>query len=187
MVMNQFPTYNGADQAMARRVCVVPFLAHFTNEGGDQIGEEQKDRAFVDRLFTASGLSDMFLVMLQGSIDWYKNDRKFHIPSHVHDRTVAYLTTMDDVQGWLTKRTLKSTEKRRVSRSVLHSDYKHWANSKGINPKSAKAFYQVLKDKRFVPKKSGSLRYFNHLVLQPVKRKAGAPRKHRAKRTKTKA
>jgi hypothetical protein len=69
----------------------------------------------------------------------------------------------------------------------LYSDYKDWANSKGINPKSAKAFYQVLTDKRFVLKKSGSLRYFNHLVLQPVKRKANAPCKQTAKRTKIKA
>ena len=139
---NNKPGFSG-EQALQDRIHLTNFAARFTAKG-DCPGETKADPELVRKL-QEDYLHEVFVWMLNGSVNWYKN-RRLDMPTSVHNETQKYFEENDIVAQWLACNT---TGGGKTPRAQLYTNFQSWC---GLNTEiacSAKEFYALLVMKKY--------------------------------------
>lgn len=159
LIGNHKPGLRNVDEAMRRRLHLVPFTI--------TIPPEQRDKDLLTRLYAeAPGILQW---ALEGCLVWQRDG--LMTPAAVRDATAAYLEDEDVLGAWIEER----TERKRGAFSAgaaLHRSYVKWAESAGEKYLGIKRFGQALEDRGFARARSSDARRargFNDLLLCETK------------------
>jgi putative DNA primase/helicase len=138
---NHKPGLRGVDEAIRRRMNLVPFTV--------TIPAEERDEQLPEKL--AAEWPAILNWMIQGCLEWQRNG--LAQPEAVRAATEAYLDAEDSIALWLAECCESAGTFDWVSSGVLWKSWKEWAETAGENPGSQKRLTQVLKDRGFVDKR----------------------------------
>lgn len=134
---NHKPSLRGVDEAIRRRLHLVPF--HVT------IPQAQRDPALFDKLRAEWG--GILRWAIDGCLEW----RRIGLapPKAVRDATEAYLASEDAVSQWIEDRCLLD-QRNFAKRSALFESWKAWTELNSEFPGRQKEFFLVLESRGFV-------------------------------------
>jgi putative DNA primase/helicase len=139
MVTNHLPKVSGDDEAVWRRLRVVPFNV--------VIGEEDEDD---DLAATLQAEADAILSWaVNGWNDYRDRGHKLDEPNAVQVRTAKYRTDSDDVGRFIKDRCLTGSPVNKATTSKLHDAYLRWAKQEGGEELTVKQFGSVLDRKGY--------------------------------------
>jgi putative DNA primase/helicase len=138
---NHKPGLRGVDEAIRRRMNLVPFTV--------TIPAEERDEQLPEKL--AAEWPAILNWMIQGCLEWQRNG--LAQPEAVRAATEAYLDAEDSIALWLAECCESAGTFDWVSSGVLWKSWKEWAETAGENPGSQKRLTQVLRDRGFVDKR----------------------------------
>ena len=152
MAVNNLPEVS-ADDAIFRRIRVVPFNARFE---ADKLNKDLQDELLKER--------EAFLDWAaEGAAKWYKEG--FPDCQKVEDATKIYKKTADILQRFL-KQTVSLDPAYKISIGLLYESYKSWAAENSEIDLTKRDFGDLMRIKNFVQSKSGSTRYWKGLDLK---------------------
>jgi putative DNA primase/helicase len=133
---NHKPTIGTVDEAIRRRIHLIPFTVW--------ISEEERDKQLESKL--RAEYPGILQWAIQGCLEWQRVG--LNPPAVVSDATREYLDAEDITGRWIDECCV--CDKRLSSGSTaLFNSYKAWCESVGERPKSQRAFSSTLKDRRF--------------------------------------
>ena len=132
--MNHKPVIRETNNAMWRRVRLVPFTV--------QIPDEEQDKSLPDLLKTE--LPGILTWAVQGCLDWQRNG--LGVPAEVRDATNSYRDEMDILGGFLNDCCILD-RRVRASAKDLYIKYKLWAVDNDEQPISQQMFGRRLADR----------------------------------------
>lgn len=147
---NHRPTLRNVDEAMRRRVHLIPFER--------VIPAEERDLQLAEKLRKEEPIILRWL--LEGARDWFA--QRLSAPAIVRDATDQYLQDEDTVGRWIEER-CNIGEACRASFTDLWFSWKEWAERGGERPGSKKRLGKTLQDKGFSQDRTGSGRYYKGL------------------------
>ena len=151
---NHKPGLRGVDEAIRRRLHLVPF--------GTTILAAQRDPHLFDRLKTEWG--GILQWAVEGCLEWQRIG--LAPPAAVRDATAAYLASEDALANWLDDRC--DQDRRAIcKRSALFASWKSWAEAGGEFPGKQTEFFAALESRGFVQFKDKD-RMFRGLALRPM-------------------
>ncbi len=153
---NHRPTIRGVDEAIRRRMNLVPFAV--------TIPEDERDEKLAERL--REEWPGILRWMLDGCIDWAGEG--LVQPKVVQEATAEYIASEDALAQWLADRCdLKAGWWTEVA--ALYSDWRKWADRAGEFIGSQKRFSQSLEDRGLQKRRSGHVnaRGFSGIRLKP--------------------
>jgi len=127
LLANHKPTIQGTDNAIWRRIRLIPFTV--------TIPEDEQDPQLSDKL--ATELPGVLAWCVEGCLLWQAEGLR--APEAVRAATNTYRVEMDVVGNFLDERTVKG-ETMRVRAGELYAAYKTWCESNGHTPKSSTWF-----------------------------------------------
>lgn len=134
---NHKPGLRSVDEAIRRRLKLIPFKA--------RIPREDRDLALPEKL--RSEWPGILAWMIDGCMEWQESG--LEPPPVIAQATDAYLEGEDDIGSWIEDRcTIDGDAFER--RSDLYSNYTSWAESEGIRAVGAKRFYQAMEDRGYL-------------------------------------
>lgn len=125
IVGNFKPRLRGGDQAIARRMLLIPFKATF--KGAD------KDMGLLDKL-KAEGPA-ILAWMIQGAVKWHADG--LVIPDSVRNATAEYMADHDDLGLWIAEACVLEG---RAKAKELYANFFDWKKARGENPPSQTAW-----------------------------------------------
>ncbi len=151
---NHKPALRSVDEAIRRRVHMVPFLV--------TIPREERDSKLAEKL--RGEWPAILQWAINGCIAWQQAG--LNPPQAVRDATAEYLANEDAIGRWLDERCIVSPQVAGAKSSILYADFKTWAEATGEYAGSQKRFSQDLKDRGFVVdhKRGGS--FVERVVLR---------------------
>ena len=153
---NHKPRLNNVDEAMRRRMLLVPFLV--------EIPVEERDPDLAEKL--KAEWPTILRWCLDGCLEWQ------HIglapPKVVTDATDAYFDDQDLIKQWLEECTEADTPTAFISTSQLFASWKAWCDQRGLTAGSAKALTDALSDRGLIHKRTKKGRGFASLKLKPA-------------------
>jgi putative DNA primase/helicase len=163
LVTNHLPKVSGDDEAVWRRIRVVPFNVVITDPDGHM---EEKLQAEADAVLAWA---------IAGWSDYRAAGERLSEPSEVLIATQKYRDNSDDVgrylddQDWVLRQPpLKSTGKQ------LYEGYQRWAAQEGADDIGLKAFGQVLDTKGFpVTQRTTKGRWRDGIAVNPMSPTSG--------------
>lgn len=149
---NHKPQIRGTDDAIWRRVRLVPF--------GVTIPPAEQDRDLGEKL--AAELPGILAWAVQGCLDWQRQG--LNPPREVIDATNAYRAEQDVIGGFLAQRCVQAV---RVFVSVanLYAAYSKWTAAQGIETLSGRFFGDALAERGFVRAKRRHVRGWKGIGL----------------------
>ncbi len=138
---NHKPGLRGVDEAIRRRMNLVPFTV--------TIPAEERDEQLPEKL--AAEWPAILGWMIQGCLEWQRNG--LAQPEAVRAATEAYLDAEDSFALWLQECCESAGTFDWVRSTELWQSWKEWADTAGENPGSQKRLTQVLKDRGFADKR----------------------------------
>jgi len=145
IIGNFKPRLRGGDPAMARRIVLVPFAAHFTGAS--------KDMLMPDKLRAEAPA--ILAWMIRGALNWQAQGLR--VPPSVRAASAEYMQAHDDLQLWRDERCAASGESKA---GELYADFKNWKELRGEHAPSATSWYQRLESQAGITKrKSGGMLY----------------------------
>jgi putative DNA primase/helicase len=154
LMTNHPPFIKGTDDAIWRRLNILPFNAKVT--------EQAKDVHFRERNLLPE-LPGILAWAIRGCFAWQKEGLK---PSAaVKTATNAYRTEMDFLANWLEERSVCDA-KSSIPRSEAYGDYKNWAQSEGAPILGNRRFFLELKTRGFQSGKSHGVRLVGGMRLK---------------------
>ena len=155
IVGNHKPRLDHVDEAMRRRMLLVPFLV--------QIPVEDRDPNLMEKLKTE--WPAIMRWALDGCLEWQRTG--LAPPQIVTDATDAYFEDQDLVRQWLEDCTKDGGPYAVTPIGQLFASWKTWCDAQNIKPGSARALADTLVDKGFTRKRvKGGGRGIAALVLQ---------------------
>ncbi len=136
LAANHKPTIRGTDNAIWRRIRLVPFDV--------TIPEEERDTHLLERL--RAELPGILAWAVQGCLDWQREG--LGLPPAVKEATAGYRAEMDVLAGFLVDR-CTVTPGSREDATPLYRAYKQWCDETGERAVSQKAFGTSLKERGF--------------------------------------
>jgi len=137
MLGNHKPGLRSVDEAIRRRLHLVPFTVTIPRECRDRkLGEKLK-----------AEWPQILDWAIQGCRAWQSEG--LNPPAAVRDATEEYFSTEDAILSWLEDRAVVSPQAGCTKSSVLYQDYKKWAERTGEFCGSQKRFSQDLVDRGF--------------------------------------
>lgn len=139
IVCNNVPTIEGADNALKRRILVVPFNV--------QIKQQDEDINYFDRLIEEAG-EEILSWCLQGHAVYLENPNLFDVPAGALGAATEFAEGMNEFQAWLTSQTDTGEGYCEIPRR-LYEAYVDWCNENGIKERdqmSNTAFGRKLND-----------------------------------------
>jgi P4 family phage/plasmid primase-like protien len=133
---NHRPGLRNVDEAMRRRINLVPFKV--------TIAPEKRDPTLPDRL--RAELPGIMGWALEGCIEW--QERGLDTPESVRAATNDYLSDEDVLAVWV-EETIDSDPQGFVRVADLHANYQTWAKKFGERFMGLKRFSQVIEDRGF--------------------------------------
>jgi putative DNA primase/helicase len=157
IVGNHKPRLNNVDEAMRRRMLLLPFTV--------QIPEHERDPDLADKL--KAEWPAILLWMIDGCLEW--QEIGLAPPKIVTDATDEYFEDQDAFKQWLEDCTEKAGPSAFTKISVLFSSWKEWCNSRNLDCGNSRSLADALQDCGFVKKKGANgARGFKDIVLKAV-------------------
>jgi putative DNA primase/helicase len=151
---NHKPRLENVDEAMRRRLMLVPFIV--------QIPEAERDTELANKLVPEHPA--ILRWMLDGCVGWQRMG--LAPPASVTDATAAYFDDQDIIQHWLDECTTDAGPFAFSLSKELYASWKHWADEQRFEPGSLKTFSEGLQDRGFMKKRDSKGRQgFARLVL----------------------
>jgi putative DNA primase/helicase len=141
IVGNHKPRLDSVDEAMRRRMLLVPFLV--------QIPPEERNPDLPERL--KAEYPAILRWALDGCLEWQRIG--LAPPKIVTDATDEYFDDQDTTKQWLEDCTHDGGPFAFTPSSQLYSSWKGWCDERGHKPGSAKALADALTDRGFSRKK----------------------------------
>ncbi len=138
---NHKPRLRNVDEAMRRRLHLVPFGAYFP--------EGKRDPKLIEKL--QAELDGIMQWAIEGCLAWQREG--LHAPSAVLNATSDYFETQDVLGTWLEEETELSKAHRDFS-STLYETYKRWTEARGEYVHGQREFVQKLVERGCFLKKS---------------------------------
>jgi putative DNA primase/helicase len=153
---NHKPRLENVDEAMRRRLLLVPFTV--------QIPPEERDPDLPEKLKTE--WPAILRWCLDGSGEW----RRIGLapPELVTEATNSYFDDHDVLKEWLEDRTEDGGPYAFTGSAQLYASWKQWCDERGIEPGSVKALSDGLTDRGHTPKRTKHGRGFQNLVLRTM-------------------
>ena len=131
---NHKPSMRSVDEAMRRRMHIVPFTV--------TIPEEERDKHLKDKLKLE--WPQILNWMIEGHAAW--RDYRLAPPEEIRNATEKYLLSNDTLLKWLDDRCLRegSTEGK-----TLYADYVQWCDEQGETPWKRRGWSDAMIDKGF--------------------------------------
>ena len=147
---NHKPGLRSVDEAMRRRIHLVPFTV--------TIPADERDPKLPEKL--RDEWPQILQWAINGCIAWQSEG--LNPPAAVRAATDEYFATEDAVRTWMDERVIVSPQAGTTKTSALYQDYKAWAERTGEFCGSQKRFSQDLKDRGF------AIRIFNGSVVDGI-------------------
>jgi len=145
IIGNFKPRLRGGDPAMARRIVLVPFDAHFTGASKDMLMPEK----------LKAEAPAILAWMIRGALLWQAQG--LGVPATVRAASAEYMQAHDDLQLWRDERCTASGESKA---GELYADFRNWKEQRGEHAPSATSWYQRLEAQAGITKrKSGGMLY----------------------------
>ena len=154
IVGNHQPSIGAVDDAMRRRVLLIPFTA--------KIPKDQRDRRLEEKLRVEHG--GILRWMAEGAVQWYAHG--LQVPQTVLDATEDYLEA-EDVLGQFIAEALEADPHKEVPSTELFDQYSTWCVRQNARPMSQRALTQALKERGFTVRKTSGARVFEGYRLVP--------------------
>jgi putative DNA primase/helicase len=151
---NHKPSFKGVDEAIRRRVNLVPFLQN--------IPVEERDKELADKLATEAPA--ILRWMIDGCLAWQREG--LNPPLSVREASEDYLSAEDVLGQWLEERCIISHKIALTQTGELYADWKEWCERGGLHPGSSKAFSQTLSERGFARDRSKSKKGFVGIGLR---------------------
>ena len=131
---NHKPTLRAVDEAIKRRMHIVPFTV--------TIPEEERDPQLQAKL--RSEWPEILNWMLEGHMAW--RDYRLAPPEDVRNATEKYLLSNDTLGAWLDDRCLREGS---AEGKVLYNDYVQWCEEQGESPWRRRGWSDAMIDRGF--------------------------------------
>jgi putative DNA primase/helicase len=148
IVGNHKPRLDNVDEAMRRRMLLVPFTV--------QIPAEERDLALTEKL--KAEWPAILRWMLDGCLEWQQTG--LAPPKIVTAATEAYFEDQDMVKQWTDECLEDDTPVAFIQTSQLFASWKSWCEARGLIPGSSKALQEMLVDRGFTARRTMSGRGF---------------------------
>jgi putative DNA primase/helicase len=135
---NHKPGLRSADEAMRRRIHLIPFTV--------KIPEHERDKSLPEKLKAEA--PGILAWMMDGCSLWQKEG--LNPPAAVRDATAEYLESEDSLGLWLNERIIEDTKASPwpwTSCEDLFSDWKFWAEKNNLQPGGGIKFTRDLKSR----------------------------------------
>jgi putative DNA primase/helicase len=155
IVGNHKPSLRGVDEAIRRRLHLIPFNVC--------IPPARRDKDLFENLKAEWG--GILQWAIDGCLEWQRLG--LAPPAAVRDATETYLASEDAIANWLDE-CCELDHRASVRRSALFESWKVWADKAGEFPGSAKAFFAVLESRGFPQFRQGGTgqRMFRGLAIK---------------------
>jgi putative DNA primase/helicase len=149
---NHRPVIRGTDNAIWKRLHLIPFEERFVEDPGP--GEHPIDKDLPAKL--RAELSGFLARMVQGCLEWQKHGLK--PPKKVQAATEEYRAEMDVLAEWIAECCVV-TDRAKALSSALYASYKQWCEATGEIYVKQKTFSTRLQERGFERKRTmhGSL------------------------------
>jgi putative DNA primase/helicase len=155
IVGNHKPRLDNVDEAMRRRLLLVPFTV--------QIPPEERDPDLPAKL--KAEWPAILRWMLDGCLEWQKTG--LTAPKMVTDATNDYFNDQDVMKQWLEDCTIDGGPFAFTPTGQLFASWKGWCDERNLKPGSGNALSDALVDRGFVRKKgTGGARGFVGLTVR---------------------
>ncbi|MBN9759857.1 hypothetical protein DMP14_31530 [Pseudonocardia sp. Ae707_Ps2] len=124
---NHRPVIRGSDDAVWRRMVLVPFTEHIT--------DAEKDKRLVEKL--RAELPGVLAWAVRGCVAWQRDG--LALPEAIRSATDSYRTEQDLIGGFLSARCVVHPDAE-VRASALYAEYKRWCDDVGENIQSQRNF-----------------------------------------------
>lgn len=152
---NHKPSIRNVDEAMRRRLHLIPFTV--------TIPSEKRDKQLTAKLLEER--NGILAWAIEGCLAWQRDG--FHLPAQVVTATEEYFEGEDALGRWLEERCIIATS-HRTKVSALFADWREWAENAGEYVGSVRRFSDLLTTRQFercrLPDSSRGLR---GIALQP--------------------
>jgi P4 family phage/plasmid primase-like protien len=149
---NHKPTLRSVDEAIRRRLHLVPFTI--------TIPEVDRDKHLSEKL--QAELPGILSWAIQGCVEWQNSG--LNPPAKVRDATAHYLAGEDSFGRWL-EEDCSQDPAVWTPGAVLFSDYKAWCERMGEKPMSQKGLTQALESRGFGQSRTRTARGFGGITL----------------------
>lgn len=157
IVGNNKPRLDHVDEAMRRRMLLVPFLV--------QIPAEERDPNLMEKL--KAEWPTILRWALDGCLEWQRIG--LAPPKIVTDATDEYFADQDLTKQWLEDCTEDGGPFAFTPASQLFASWKTWCDGQNIKPGSVNALSDALAERGFAKKRAhGGVRGFKSLVLKTL-------------------
>jgi putative DNA primase/helicase len=154
---NHKPRLDTVDEAMRRRLLLVPFTV--------QIPPEERDPDLPRKL--EAEWPAILRWCIDGCLEW--QDIGLAPPAVVTDATAAYFDEQDVTQEWLDECITDGGPHAFTLTTQLFASWRQWCDQRHLLPGSVKALSDTLEDRGFTKKRmTGGKRGFARLVLAPL-------------------
>jgi putative DNA primase/helicase len=150
---NHAPHLRNVDNAMRRRLHIVPFTQPITME--------ERDDRLADKL--RDEYPQILHWMIQGSLAW--QDAKLGRPELIAQAVDNYLEAEDTLGEWLAECAEIGPHAKCLSGGA-YKNFKRWAEQSGEYAMSQKRFVQALKERGYDTKRSNGQRFISGLELK---------------------
>jgi putative DNA primase/helicase len=139
---NHKPALHSVDEAIRRRVHLIPFTV--------TIPPEERDRKLAEKL--RAEWPQILQWAIDGCLAWQREG--LNPPAAVRDATEEYFAAEDAILSWIEERCIISPQAGTTKTSALYQDFKNWADRTGEFCGSQKRFSQNLKNRGLVIRES---------------------------------
>lgn len=154
LVGNHRPEYDALDQAVTRRLFMVPF--------DRRVPEEEVDRHLFSKLTTKEGKEAILAMVIKGAGEWYKSNLGKCTRSEA-SRT-DYVDDIDWIQQFINDNIIFSADSK-VSKADVYRRYTEWAESCGYKRVCASNLYDRLRQKGLMETRKSTGRFFEGIRL----------------------
>jgi putative DNA primase/helicase len=151
LLTNHKPRVVGDDEAIWRRLRLVPFSATFWD--ADDPGKDpsllpenrRQDKRLGEKL--AAEREGILAWLVRGCLDWRRDG--LTLPEQVKVATREYRQDEDVIKLWLAENCLTGRSDYRCRASALYTNYRAWCERAGEHPLKQKSFGAVMTDRGF--------------------------------------
>jgi putative DNA primase/helicase len=155
VVGNHKPRLDNVDEAMRRRMLLIPFTV--------QIPPDERDPTLPEKL--KAEWPAILCWAVDGCLEWQRIG--LAPPKIVTDATDEYFDDQDIVKQWIEERIMDGGPYAATPVSQLYSSWKAWCDERGVNPGTSRSLSDTLVDKGHVRKKGQhGVRVFKNLVVK---------------------